>query len=77
MSGTIPPLPKYAFMARCSVKAQGQLYLNNNEAQLMTIYFNEYICICTCLLKEVLKIWSVFFLENLVKIKVKFSLCFN
>jgi hypothetical protein len=38
MSGAIPPLPQYAFMAWCSVKAQGQLYLllddddnNNNE----------------------------------------------
>jgi hypothetical protein len=27
MSGAIPPLPKYAFMAWCLVKAQGQLYL--------------------------------------------------
>jgi hypothetical protein len=28
MSGAIPPLPQYAFMAWCSVKkAQGQLYL--------------------------------------------------
>jgi hypothetical protein len=27
MSGTIPPLPQYAFMTWCSVKAQGQLYL--------------------------------------------------
>jgi hypothetical protein len=27
MSGDIPPLPQYAFMAWCSVKAQGQLYL--------------------------------------------------
>jgi hypothetical protein len=26
MSGAIPPLPQYAFMAWCSVKAQGQLY---------------------------------------------------
>jgi len=26
MSGTIPPLPQYASMAWCSVKAQGQLY---------------------------------------------------
>jgi hypothetical protein len=24
MSGAIPPLPQYAFMAWCSVKAQGQ-----------------------------------------------------
>jgi hypothetical protein len=28
MSGAIRPLPKYAFMAWCSFKAQGQLYLN-------------------------------------------------
>jgi hypothetical protein len=27
MSGAIPPLPQYAFMASCFVKAQGQLYL--------------------------------------------------
>jgi hypothetical protein len=27
MSGAIPPLPQYTFMAWCSVKAQGQLYL--------------------------------------------------
>jgi hypothetical protein len=28
MSEAIPPLPQYAFMAWCSVKAQGQLYLH-------------------------------------------------
>jgi hypothetical protein len=27
MSGAINPLPQYAFMAWCTVKAQGQLYL--------------------------------------------------
>jgi hypothetical protein len=27
MSGAIPPLPQYASMAWCLVKAQGQLYL--------------------------------------------------
>jgi hypothetical protein len=27
MSGAIIPLPQYAFMAWCSVKEQGQLYL--------------------------------------------------
>jgi hypothetical protein len=27
MSGATPPLPQHAFMALCSVKAQGQLYL--------------------------------------------------
>jgi hypothetical protein len=27
MSGAIPPLPQYAYMAWCSVQAQGQLYL--------------------------------------------------
>jgi hypothetical protein len=27
MSGAKPPLPQYAFMAWCLVKAQGQLYL--------------------------------------------------
>jgi hypothetical protein len=27
MSGAIPPLPQYSFMAWCSVTAQGQLYI--------------------------------------------------
>jgi hypothetical protein len=27
MSGAIPTIPQYAFMARCTVKAQGRLYL--------------------------------------------------
>jgi hypothetical protein len=27
MRGAVPPLHQYAFMAWCSVKAQGQLYL--------------------------------------------------
>jgi hypothetical protein len=27
MSGAVPPLPQYAFMAWCLVKAQGQLYI--------------------------------------------------
>jgi len=27
MCGAIPPLPQYAFMTCCLVKAQGQLYL--------------------------------------------------
>jgi hypothetical protein len=27
MRGAVHPLPQYAFMAWCSVKAQGQLYL--------------------------------------------------
>jgi hypothetical protein len=29
ISGAIPALPQYAFIARCSAKAQGQLYLYN------------------------------------------------
>jgi hypothetical protein len=33
MSGAIPPLPQYAFMAWCSVKAQGQLYLYSTLVQ--------------------------------------------
>jgi len=27
MSGTVTPFPQYAFMAWCSAKAQGQLYI--------------------------------------------------
>jgi hypothetical protein len=35
MSGTIPPLPQYAFMAWCLVKAQGQLYLTFTHIRVM------------------------------------------
>jgi len=38
MSGAMPTLPQYAFMARCSVKAQGQLYL----------YLTVCVCVCVC-----------------------------
>jgi hypothetical protein len=31
MRGALPPLPQYALMAWCSVKAQGQLYLHLNK----------------------------------------------
>jgi hypothetical protein len=34
MSGAIPPLLQYAFMAWCSVKAQGKLYLNASRREL-------------------------------------------
>jgi len=37
MRGDIPPLPQYAFMAWCSVKAQGQLYFFT-----FTFYTNFY-----------------------------------
>jgi hypothetical protein len=30
MGGAMPPLPQYAFIAWCSVKAQGQLYFYQN-----------------------------------------------
>jgi nitroimidazol reductase NimA-like FMN-containing flavoprotein (pyridoxamine 5'-phosphate oxidase superfamily) len=32
MSGAIPPLPQYASMAWCSVKAQGKLYFSRNSS---------------------------------------------
>jgi hypothetical protein len=35
MRGAIPPLPQYASMAWCSVKAQGQLYFT---LQLHSVY---------------------------------------
>jgi hypothetical protein len=31
MRGAITPLPQYAFMAWCSVTAQGQLYIQKTE----------------------------------------------
>jgi len=47
MSGTIPSFPQYAFMAWCSVKAQGQLYIY--------LYLSS---IGTCLSAEVQNAWS-------------------
>jgi hypothetical protein len=47
MSGGISTLPQYAFMARCPVKAQGQLYLylftlpsSKHHAALVVHYLN-------------------------------------
>jgi hypothetical protein len=38
MSGAIPTLSQYAFMAWCSVKAQGQLYLTLTGDELHNLY---------------------------------------
>jgi hypothetical protein len=38
MNGSIPPLPQYAFMAWCSVKAQEQLYLLQSYNSLLPCY---------------------------------------
>jgi hypothetical protein len=62
MSGAKPPLPQYAFMAWCSVKAHGQLYFTfifnmnkikiNYEARCMKISLDEvqkdYACVTVC-----------------------------
>jgi hypothetical protein len=37
MSGAIPPFPQYAFMACCSLKAQGQLYLYEVKAVIFKL----------------------------------------
>jgi hypothetical protein len=51
MSGATPPLPQYAYMAWCSAKAQGQLYLyhhvdgdsrRNRSLQRLTVIFSFY-----------------------------------
>jgi hypothetical protein len=48
MRGAISPLPQYAFMAWCSVKAQGQLYIYlTKEAKRLSkmirvLLFGEY-----------------------------------
>jgi hypothetical protein len=45
MSGAIPPLPQYAFMASCSVKkkAQGQLYLYQVMYEMKEIISLDYV----------------------------------
>jgi len=52
MSGAIPPLSQYTFMAWCLVKAQGQLYLyfsltqhlNTGAPNSDDIPFSKYAC---------------------------------
>jgi len=46
MSRAIRPLPQYAFMAWCLVKAQGQLYLIF-YLLLSQMYYYMYICTIT------------------------------
>jgi hypothetical protein len=49
MSGAIPPLPQYAFMGWCWIKAQGQLYLYLSQA---FIYETDRIIIAKLLCYE-------------------------
>jgi hypothetical protein len=52
MSGAIPPLPQYAFLAWCLVKAQGQLYLYLHllaralKLHIHTAWEGLYSCTC-------------------------------
>jgi hypothetical protein len=49
MSGATPPLPQYAFMAWCSVKAQGQLYLLSiSNSSKVRIHLQGYITASHC-----------------------------
>jgi hypothetical protein len=44
MSGAIPPLLQYVFMAWCLVKAQGQLYLHLYlPITLVTVVNDKYV----------------------------------
>jgi hypothetical protein len=38
MRGAIPPLPQNAFMAWCSVRTQGQLYIYTFQKDLLTAF---------------------------------------
>jgi hypothetical protein len=54
-NGAIPPFPQHAFMAWCSVKAQGQLYLYPYEGKTLHIFFNYKMFTNTGLLNNTLK----------------------
>jgi hypothetical protein len=51
MRGAITPLPQYAFMALCSVKAQGQLYLFTTTLILLSYVRLERIVLLDILQK--------------------------
>jgi hypothetical protein len=54
MSGAIPQLPQYAFVAWCSVKAQGQLYLLRYCRQLIVAWCK------VCIVEQVSAIWNLY-----------------
>jgi hypothetical protein len=56
MRGATPPLLQYAFMAWCSVKAQGQLYL--------TLVFRSYLTIQNLMHKATELVLSKFFIKQ-------------
>jgi hypothetical protein len=59
MSGAIPPLPQYAFMAWCLIEAQGQLYLYLLHGGLVTfevwilLSYSTYVLCLSCTKWEV------------------------
>jgi hypothetical protein len=55
MSGAIPPLPHYAFMAWCSVKAQGQLYLLSYLTTTISAVRTSELCVLKDLRKILLR----------------------
>jgi hypothetical protein len=53
MNGAIPPLPQYAFMGWCLVKAQGQLYffplriraVDITSRKTLIIFMHKFLCL--------------------------------
>jgi hypothetical protein len=72
MSGAIPPLPQYAYMAGRSVKAQGQLYLYfyltyHTQTLLLTIQ-TEVMQWYSCIMDRLWQTIPAIDLEVLVKV---------
>jgi len=53
MNGAIPPLPQYAFLVWCSVKAQRQLPSPFYSPQSL-----EFVCVCVCVCVCVGYLWK-------------------
>jgi hypothetical protein len=62
MSGAILPIPQYAFMAWCSVKAQGQLYPH--------LYLTVFVC--NALISEI-----IFFITEARIMTLNSCICFT
>jgi hypothetical protein len=64
MREAIPPLPQYAFMAMCSVKAQGQLYLYIHQVNRPQYPLLQHYTVTTpkamVVLTPSFRVWNVF-----------------
>jgi hypothetical protein len=70
MSGAIPPLPQYAFMAWCSVEARGQIYICLYLIIFLSFCLLSVNPFCEWKIETYIRVWLV---HNMLQLQFHFQ----